>query len=108
MNPFEERNARWERERKERDDNLRAAGYKLISCVAYRDPRTGDHPKCTWTGETETLVITNIPVEDLRYGIGCILVGPSSVVHVAPSDAYELARATDGIVLTVFKGKRPV
>lgn len=104
---LEERNARWMRERREREDNLRAAGYRLISCVAYQDPRTGDHPRCMWSGETETLVITKIPIEDLRFGISCIPVGPDSVVHVDPPDACRLARDTDGIVLTVFKGRRP-
>ena len=107
MSFWEERNAQWERDRQERDNNLRARGFRIISCVAYFHPATGAHPMTSWSGETETLVITNISADNLKYGIGCIFIGPDSEVLANPENASEVARERNGVVLTVFKGRRP-
>lgn len=66
-----ERNARWARERTERDEKLRAAGFKLIHCVAYHNPLTHESLRSMWMGEVETIVITKMPDGHLQYGIGC-------------------------------------
>jgi len=109
MTWWEERNARWEKERKERVEALRSQGFKLIACVAYDDTRTGEHSMCTWLGETETLVLLNPPEGYSQHGMSCILVGPESeVVSVVPGDAHKFARERGGgVILTVFKGTRP-
>lgn len=107
MTWWEERNARFARERAERRERLRAEGYRIVPCVAYYRPSTGEHPRCLWMGETETLVITDVADHDLSYGISCIAVAPGSEVIENPSNAVEIARERNGVVLTVFKGIRP-
>jgi len=99
-----ERNARWQRERADRDARLRAQGYKIIHCLAVDDARDGTRLRCTWFGETESFVLVNPLPNYLEHGIGCVLVGPdSSLVPIGSAD-----RTTkDGPVLTVFKGTVP-
>ena len=99
-----ERNARWKRQREERDARLRAQGYRLISCLAVRDVRNGTRLLSTWVGETERFLLVDPPPNYLEYGIGCVLIGPDSrLVAIALQDGS----AKDGPVLTVFKGTVP-
>ena len=102
-----ERNARWAQERTERDEKLHAAGFRLIHCVSYRNPRTGERLISTSIGALETLVITNMPDDHLKYGIGSIVVGPESEVIADAQSPMEMAQATNGVVLVVLKGTRP-
>jgi len=100
---FEERNARWAREREDRDARLRAQGYKLLRCLAVHDARDGTSLMTTWVGETERFLLVNPLPNYLEYGISCVLVGPDSRLEaIDPQD-----RNPEGPVLTVFKGTVP-
>ncbi len=100
-----ERNARFKREREEREAHLRAQGYRLISCVAVHDARDGTSLRCMWMGETESYRLVNPPQDYLAYGIGCVLIGPESKL-VALGEQSRTA-ITEEPVLTVFKGTVP-
>lgn len=102
-----ERNERFTREREEREQKLRADGYRLIGCVSYRNPSTGETRISMSIGAVETIVITQLPDDHLRYGIGSVIVGPDSDVIEEAADPVEVARANRGAVLTVPKGHRP-
>ena len=101
---FADRNARFKREREERDARLRAQGYRLISCVAVHDAHDGTHLRRTWTGETERFRLVNPPSNYLEHGIGCVLVGPDSRLEALDPQS-KLTK--EGPVLTVFKGTVP-
>ena len=104
-----ERNERVAAERAARDLRLRAQGFKLISVLAAWDSRTEERPITTWFGETESLVIADAPPDCLKYGVGCVLVGPASEVIEVPAglSSRDIAVARNGVVITVFKGQRP-
>lgn len=96
-----ERNARFAREREEREEHLHAQGYKLLHCVAVHDPRDGTRLMTTWVGETERFVLVHPPSNYLGYGVGCVLVGPDS--RLVPEHEAD----QEGPVLTVFRGTKP-
>lgn len=102
---FAERNARWAREREEREAGLRAQGCRLISCVAVHDARDGTRLLSTWVGETESYRLINPPLNYLAYGIGCVLIGPESEL-VALGELPRTA-VSEEPVLTVLKGTLP-
>lgn len=109
MTWWEERNARFARERAELHARWRAQGFRLLRWLAYFDPRTGEHPLTTSIGETEHVVVTNVPTETLRIVPNHILVGPDSEVRRSGSyaDACAVARELAGVVVVVFKGVQP-
>jgi len=97
-------------EREDRENRLRADGFKVISVLSTYDGSTKASRMTTWLGgETESLVILNPPADCLKHGIDCVIVGADSEVVVAAHalEAHQIADEKNGVAITVFKGQRP-
>jgi hypothetical protein len=83
---------------------IRALGYRVISCVSFHDPRDGKHLITSWSGDTRQVLLKNAPPNPARFGIGNILVASDSEV-VDPSKLTQAeidALKGSAVSLTVF------
>lgn len=103
----EEMHARNKARQEKENEEIRAMGFRLISCLSYSDPRTNECLMTSWMGETRRVVMTNAPERASRYGISRILVGPNSkIVEIAEWNSLPVeqreALQPNAVSMTVF------